>query len=124
MAGCKRISPPACASRSSATTSWSRPKTEAKASAPSTKSANPRLTAAEMAETVLTLGEDYPDIRAGVRKICEGFPGPYWRGLDERQDYPDTFVKALTEAGYLAALIPEAYGGAGLPLRAASAILE
>jgi acyl-CoA dehydrogenase len=59
-----------------------------------------------------------------VRKICDGFPGAYWRGLDERQEYADTFVKALTEAGYLAALIPESYGGAGLPLRAASAILE
>jgi acyl-CoA dehydrogenase len=77
-----------------------------------------------MAETLLALGEDYPEIRAGVRKICEGFPGAYWRGLDERQDYPDAFVTALTEAGYLAALIPETYGGAGLPLRAASAILE
>jgi alkylation response protein AidB-like acyl-CoA dehydrogenase len=77
-----------------------------------------------MAEMALALGEDHPDIRAGVRKICEGFPGAYWRGLDERQDYPDAFVKALTDAGYLAALIPERYGGAGLPLRAASAILE
>ena len=76
-----------------------------------------------MADT-LALGEDYPEIRAGVRKICEGFPGAYWRGLDERQDYPDAFVKALTDAGYLAALIPEAYGGAGLPLRAACVILE
>ncbi len=77
-----------------------------------------------MADATLALGEDYPEIRAGVRKICEGFPGVYWRGLDERQEYPDAFVKALTEAGYLAALIPEAYGGAGLPLRAASVILE
>ena len=77
-----------------------------------------------MADATLALGEDYPEIRAGVRKICEGFPGAYWRGLDERQEYPDAFVKALTEAGYLAALIPENYGGAGLPLRAASAILE
>jgi acyl-CoA dehydrogenase len=77
-----------------------------------------------MAETMLALGEDYPEIRAGVRKICEKFPGAYWRGLDERQEYPDAFVKELTEAGYLAALIPESFGGAGLPLRAASAILE
>src|SRR6185312_5731908 len=77
-----------------------------------------------MADATLALGEDYPDIRAGVRKICAAFPGAYWRGLDERQDYPDAFVTALTEAGYLAALIPETYGGAGLPLRAASAILE
>jgi alkylation response protein AidB-like acyl-CoA dehydrogenase len=77
-----------------------------------------------MADAVLALGEDYPDIRAGVRKICEAFPGAYWRGLDERQEYPDAFVKALTDSGYLAALIPESYGGAGLPLRAASVILE
>ncbi|HEY3916388.1 MAG TPA: acyl-CoA dehydrogenase family protein [Stellaceae bacterium] len=76
-----------------------------------------------MSET-LALGEDYPEIRAGVRKICAGFPGAYWRGLDERQEYPEAFVAALTEAGYLAALIPESYGGAGLPLRAACAILE
>jgi acyl-CoA dehydrogenase len=77
-----------------------------------------------MAETMVVLGEDYPEIRAGVRKICERFPGAYWRGLDERQEYPDAFVEGLTEAGYLAALVPESYGGAGLPLRAASAILE
>jgi alkylation response protein AidB-like acyl-CoA dehydrogenase len=76
-----------------------------------------------MAET-LALGEDYPEIRAGVRQICAGFPGRYWRQLDEQQEYPEDFVAALTKAGYLAALIPESYGGAGLPLRAASAILE
>ncbi len=76
-----------------------------------------------MAET-LALGEDFPEIRAGVRKICAGFPGAYWRGLDEKQDYPEDFVAALTKSGYLAALIPEVYGGAGLPLRAASVILE
>ncbi len=76
-----------------------------------------------MAPTI-ALGEDYPEIRAGLRKICADFPGAYWRDLDARQDYPATFVAALTEAGYLAALIPEEYGGAGLPLRAASMILE
>lgn len=70
------------------------------------------------------LGEDFPEIRESVRRICAGFPGAYWRELEERTAYPDAFVKALTEAGYLAALIPEEYGGAGLPLRAASAILE
>jgi len=72
----------------------------------------------------IALGEDYPDIRASLRKICSDFPGAYWRDLDARQDYPTAFVTALTEAGYLAALIPEDYGGAGLPLRAASVILE
>ena len=70
------------------------------------------------------LGEDYPEIRESVRRICKDFPGEYWRDLDARSAYPDAFVKALTDAGYLSVLIPEAYGGAGLPLRAASVILE
>lgn len=70
------------------------------------------------------LGEDYPEIRESVRRICKDFPGEYWRDLDARSGYPDAFVRALTNAGYLAVLIPEAYGGAGLPLRAASVILE
>ena len=59
-----------------------------------------------------------------MRKLCQGFPGEYWRRLDRAQAYPTEFVKALTEAGYLGALIPEEYGGAGLPLSAAAAILE
>ena len=70
------------------------------------------------------LGEDFPEIRESVRRICAKFPGAYWRGLEEKEAYPAEFVGALTEAGYLAALIPEEYGGAGLPLRAAAAILE
>jgi len=70
------------------------------------------------------LGEDYPEIRDSVRRICADFPGAYWRDLDEREAYPAEFVRALTEAGYLAALIPEEYGGAGLPLRAAGVVLE
>jgi acyl-CoA dehydrogenase len=64
------------------------------------------------------------EIREGVRKLCAAFPGEYWRKLDRDRAYPSEFVKALTEAGYLAALIPEEYGGAGLPLSAAAAILE
>ncbi|NBT68259.1 MAG: acyl-CoA dehydrogenase [Betaproteobacteria bacterium] len=72
----------------------------------------------------VSLGEDYSDIRENVRRICAGFPGEYWRRLEEKLDYPTEFVKALTDAGYLGALIPEEYGGAGLPLRAASVILE
>jgi len=72
----------------------------------------------------LILDEDYPDIREGVRRICADFPGAYWRELDERSAYPSEFVQAMTDAGYLAALIPEEYGGAGLPLRAAGVILE
>jgi alkylation response protein AidB-like acyl-CoA dehydrogenase len=67
---------------------------------------------------------DHPEIRAAVRALCARFPGKYWRALDRERTYPTEFVAALTEAGYLAALIPEAYGGSGLPLSAAAAILE
>ena len=63
-------------------------------------------------------------IRDGVRQVCANFPDAYWRRVDERHEYPEAFVQALTEAGYLAALIPEEYGGAGLPLSAACVILE
>jgi hypothetical protein len=69
-------------------------------------------------------GGDHADVREGVRRLCAGFPDAYWRELDAAQAYPAAFVAALTQAGYLAALIPEAYGGAGLPLPAAAAILE
>jgi acyl-CoA dehydrogenase len=72
----------------------------------------------------VTLGEDYPEIREGVRRICADFPGAYWRDLDRREAYPAEFVQAMTESGYLAALIPEEYGGAGLPMRAAGVILQ
>ena len=74
--------------------------------------------------TILALGEDYPDIRRAVGRICEDFQGAYWRKLDAVGAYPLEFVEALTKSGWLAALIPEAYGGAGLPLRAAAVILE
>ena len=67
---------------------------------------------------------DHEDIRASIRKLCEGFPGDYWRKLDREMAYPAAFVAALTEAGFLAALIPEDYGGSGLTLSAASAIVE
>jgi acyl-CoA dehydrogenase len=66
----------------------------------------------------------HPEIREEVAKLCARFPGEYWRKLDAERGYPTEFVAALTEAGYLAALIPEEYGGAGLPLSAAGAILE
>ena len=72
----------------------------------------------------MSLTEDYTDIRESVRRICADFPGSYWRDLDEREAYPSEFVKAMTDAGFLSALIPEEYGGAGLPLRAACVILE
>jgi acyl-CoA dehydrogenase len=69
-------------------------------------------------------GSDHEQIRGEVRKLCAEYPGAYWRELDRERRYPTEFVKALTEAGYLAALIPEEYGGSGLPLSAAAAILE
>lgn len=72
----------------------------------------------------MELGEDYQDLREAVRRICEGYPGEYWRSLDEKTAYPTEFVKELTDSGFLAALIPEEYGGTGLPLRAAAVILE
>ncbi len=68
--------------------------------------------------------DDHPEIRNGVRALCQRFPGEYWRALDRERAYPTEFVKALTEAGYLGALIPEEYGGSGLPIGAACAILE
>ena len=68
--------------------------------------------------------QSHADIRQSVRRLCAGFPGGYWQALDRERAYPDAFVRALTEAGYLSILIPEAYGGAGLPLAAATAVLE
>ncbi len=73
---------------------------------------------------MLELGEDYPEIRDAIRRICADYPGAYWRDLEAREAYPTEFVEALTYAGYLSVLIPSEYGGAGLPLRAASVILE
>ena len=70
-----------------------------------------------------TQPEELTDIRDAVRQLCSDFPGEYWRGL-EPDRYPEEFVRALTEHGWLAALIPEQYGGAGLPLAAACVILE
>ncbi|MDJ0610732.1 MAG: acyl-CoA dehydrogenase family protein [Kiloniellales bacterium] len=67
---------------------------------------------------------DHAEIREGVARLCADFPGAYWRDCDRAQAYPKAFVAALTEAGYLAALIPEDYGGSGLPISAAAAILE
>ena len=80
--------------------------------------------ATRLEDVRVPLGEDFPEIRESVRRICANFPGAYWRDLEAREAYPTEFVKALTEAGYLAALIPEEYGGTGMPLRAAGVILE
>lgn len=74
-----------------------------------------------------SIGEDYPEYRKSIAKLCEGFPGDYWRDLEDQPpsgSYPTAFVKALTDAGYLAVLIPEEYGGGGKPVRAGAVILE
>jgi alkylation response protein AidB-like acyl-CoA dehydrogenase len=67
---------------------------------------------------------DLAPIREAVRALCADFPGEYWRELDRERAYPEKFVTALTEAGFLAALIPEEYGGSGLAMSAAVAIME
>ena len=64
------------------------------------------------------------EIRGSVAKLCQSFPGEYWRKLDREAAYPSEFVKTLSEQGFLSVLIPEDYGGAGLALSAAAAILE
>ena len=68
--------------------------------------------------------EDFPDIRDAVRSLCAGFPGEYWREKDRKKVYPTEFVEALTESGFLAVLIPEAFGGSELGISEAAAILE
>ena len=68
--------------------------------------------------------ENYDDIREAVQKLCTHFPDEYWRELDQKGEYPAEFVSALTDAGYLSILIPEEFGGSGLPLSAACAVLE
>ena len=72
----------------------------------------------------IPLEPGWAEIREGVRRICEQYPNAYWMKLDHESAYPFEFVNALTEAGYLGALIPEEYGGAGLPISAGCAILE
>src|SRR5262245_26181340 len=68
--------------------------------------------------------DDLAQIRESVRALCAEFPGEYWRALDRERGYPTEFVAALTKAGFLAALIPEHYGGSGLSMTAAAVILE
>jgi acyl-CoA dehydrogenase len=68
--------------------------------------------------------ETYEDLRQGVREVCSTFPDGYWRELDAKREYPEEFVRAMTEAGYLGALIPEEYGGLGLGLVETTIILE
>src|SRR5688500_1440617 len=70
-------------------------------------------------------GEDpHAEIRAGVRALCAQFDSAYWQKVDEERGYPEAFVEALTQAGWLSALIPEEYGGSGLTLTQASVIME
>jgi len=75
-------------------------------------------------ELRVSIGQDFATLRDPVRRLCERFPGEYWRELDRRSAYPQEFVEALTEHQVLSALIPEEYGGSGLPLRAGAVILE
>ena len=70
------------------------------------------------------MAETFPEIREAVRKLCAQFPGTYWQAKDRDRAYPSAFVSALTDAGFLSVLIPEAYGGSGLGLSAATAVLE
>jgi acyl-CoA dehydrogenase len=72
----------------------------------------------------MKVAEDYAEIRHGVRSLCAGFPDEYFRRIDAERGYPEEFVTALTKAGWLAGLIPQAYGGSGLSLAEASVILE
>jgi alkylation response protein AidB-like acyl-CoA dehydrogenase len=74
---------------------------------------------------MIDLGEQsYPEVREAVRRLCADFAGPYWQALDRDRAYPTEFVTALTQAGFLSVLIPEEYGGSGLGLAAATAVLE
>ncbi len=68
--------------------------------------------------------ESFGELRSAIRQLCQRFPDEYWRGLDQKREYPEAFVQALTEAGWLAALIPDEYGGSGLGVTEASVILE
>src|SRR5215475_2982326 len=76
--------------------------------------------------TVITLDltPEQRALRDGVTDICKRYPGEYWRELDAKREYPEAFVTDLTQAGYLGCLVPEEYGGAGLPIRDGGLILE
>ena len=75
-------------------------------------------------DQALITRDDHAEVREEMRKLCAGFPAEYWRKLDAERAYPTGFVRALTKAGYLSVLIPEEYGGSGLGISAAAAILE
>jgi len=78
----------------------------------------------ETEEEGMVQTESYAELRLAIRALCQQFPDSYWRELDQQRAYPETFVRALTEAGYLGALIPKEYGGLGMSLVEASIILE
>src|SRR5579884_3440603 len=73
---------------------------------------------------MLNASDNHQDLRKSIRELCADFPGEYFQRIDEQRAYPEEFVQALTKAGWLAALIPEEYGGSGLGLTEASVILE
>ena len=70
------------------------------------------------------LTQEQLQIREEIKKVCKEFPDAYWREIDSKKDYPEAFVRKLSELGWLAALIPEEYGGTGLGITEASIILE
>ena len=74
--------------------------------------------------TIMSQEHDHQDIRDAIAKLCSRYPGEYWRKLDRERAYPTEFVKALTESGFLSILIPEQYGGSGLGITAAAAVME
>jgi len=74
--------------------------------------------------TSVSLGLDWAELRDAVGRICARYPGVYWRSLEDSRGYPTEFIEELTRSGFLGALIPQEYGGGGLPLRAAAVILE
>ena len=73
---------------------------------------------------ISSVTDRYPELREAVRDLCKSFADEYWRKLDDNREYPEKFVKSLTDAGWLAALVPEEYGGTGLGIAEASVILE
>jgi len=84
----------------------------------------PPIAKAKFETVEFQVSESFPEIREAVQRLCSDFPGEYWQKLDRDRAHPKTFVKALTEAGFVSVLIPEQYGGSGLGLQAAIAVLE
>lgn len=85
---------------------------------------SPRSFSVTLPHGVTVGGDTFPEIREAVRALCADFPHSYWDRVDSSREYPAEFVRALQDAGYLSILVPEEYGGSGLPLSAACAVLE